>query len=144
MEFFDKGKSQGYIELDIWGEQVRPKEISQILQVKPTYMNEKGDISEYGDKPYLVASWEFNTNETSIEDFSIPMDELINVFKDKTGHIREIKRKYDCIVKVCVVLYNHQPFLPSLGFRDDQIAFLAEIGAQLDYDIYLSGSEDDD
>ncbi len=63
---FNSKKALAYAELDIWGESVKPKAISEILNIVPTELHEVGDNGRYGNKPYAVATWLYKTEKKQL------------------------------------------------------------------------------
>jgi hypothetical protein len=137
-DFYDSRKAQAYAELDIWGNTINPDEITRILGISPTSSNEVGDIWKLNGKPFFTASWTFETEKKIlIENASERLDDLINVFKEKTDELSEIKKIYtDCTIIINIVVYNNQNILPGISIKPEQISFLANIGAGIDFDIY--------
>ena len=136
--YYDSNKTKAYAELHIWGEKIVPTEITDILRISPTSSNVVGELWELGEKPYTVATWEFITEEKPLkEDVTEPLNDLIEVFKERTDDLNMIKQQNnDCTITVHIVVHNDQEVLPGFSISIEQIRFLASIGTGIDYDIY--------
>jgi hypothetical protein len=145
-DHFDPSKAMAYAELEISGKNLDYENISRILNMEINYFRKKSDYSEQGSgvsvyHPHAnrIHRWEYITEEKATYCISERLDDLLLVFKEKTSDIKKKKKMYDeCEIKVCIILYNHQKLLPGIVITQEQIAFLAEIGASLDSDIYHS------
>ncbi len=103
----------------------------------PYKIKNVGELGEYTRKPNTVASWTYRTEEKETEDISEQLEDLRFVFEEKSENLNKIRRLFaDCTIDVCIVLYNHQKILPGFSINSRQLSFLANIGVNLDFDIY--------
>ena len=135
--FFDKSKSRAYAKFRIWSEQMNPEDITKKLDIIPTESEEKGKYNERTGKPYVISSWEYQTEEQSTFDLSERLDDLITVLKPKRNELVKIRELFpEDTFAIDIVLYNHHNFLPGMAFSNEQLLFTADIGVSLEISIY--------
>jgi len=137
-------KTTHFVEIALWSEKTADVyEMTPLLEIEPSGCWIKGDpIALMGThirqkKAYLYqeSCWFYRLAERSDSDIQKDLDEIYQKFKPRAKAIKEIKQKYGMRATVCVVIYPKNGELPYLNFGMEFIEFMAEIGAELDFDI---------
>ncbi len=143
---FDINYSKAFAELNIFSRKMDIETVSEILKMKVDYIRKKGDYSSQKDNTVYVSPaysdgeiicWTYKAQENKTLNLSAQLDDIIAVFSERICGLKKIKKIYDdCEFVICIVLSNHQSELPAISLSEEQISFIAEIGAKLDFDIY--------
>jgi len=134
----DFKNTHAYIVFCITAENFEPNEITQLLQITPSYTHKKGDKGKYSGKELQCASWEIHTKSEEVYDLGIQLDELLQMLKDKSEVLSEIKKIYlECSFKFSVVVYTRNGFLPGIYLNRSQLELINLIQAEIEYDVYL-------
>lgn len=126
-DFFEPKKCAAYAELAIYA-----KGMNELL------LTEKlGGVFSPAKKEGDLDLWTYRTEKKPTCCVSERVAELMEVFKNRTDTLKNVKEDFDnCIITVNVVVYNDQRLLPGLGLEKEQIRFIADLGASFDVDMY--------
>ena len=146
---YEVQKTEANAELMLRGRTLDANRVSQELGLPIDRIRAHGDYSAPCGNSVEVSPatapdgevyWTFHTQPKAVFDLNEALEDLILVFSGKTDVLRRLAEGYDAQISVCLILYNHQPLLPGISFSAEQIAFLAAINAELEFDIYHTGA----
>ena len=135
-------KGRAYFAL--YGYHFNPDDITRLLGLKPTSINNAGANSDL-DKP-VISSWEFSTDTITSDDQEVDMyklidDEILKKIEPAKDKIIEVCKSHNLSPRISVVLtlsVDKNESCPEVGFGSRVIKFCAEIGAFLNVDYQLS------
>lgn len=146
MELFDLKYTKAYAELNIIGTNLDTDKISKMLGMRVDYVRSHGDYSTQKNNSVSIspaiypgeeAIWTYKTEERETEELGTQLDDIVTSFKDKISALNNIKEIFvGSRINISIVLYNHQKLLPGISLNAEQVAFLSNIGAGIDFDIY--------
>ena len=136
--------------ISVFGDVFNPQKFSKIIGVTPTDFWIKGE--EISQRNGLVrkedtspkreeSAWEYSTRFIP----TLYLDEVSKIFLEKfdkhTLKIKNYIQEKDLEIKVDVVVELVKNQSPSLNLSKDLITFLNDIGAEIDFDIYVLEDE---
>ena len=145
MSFFKIEKTQAYAEFAIYGYNLDVNKLTSMLIPQTNYIGKsEDDIVKTNNLRWSPAEsvdeadlWAYSTNQVATAYLEDRLEELIEVFREKTNEINSVRKMYrGCEVIIFIVVHNRQKLFPGIAIRENQISFLAEIGARLEFDIY--------
>lgn len=137
-------KTNSYVYFALTGDDFDPKEITEILNLSPSYSWKKGEKGKY-KKALDFAGWELSTDREK-EDLFVDnlVDEFISKLTNKITALNEIKRRLQLTSKLVIVLFvdtNEDNSTPALGHDLKTIEFLYQTNTTTDIDIYRYNSD---
>jgi len=137
--------NKGRAYFSLIGYHFNPDDITRLLGVEPTSVNDAGTKSGL-DKP-AISSWELSTETVSTEDGT----EEVDIYKLTEIILKQLEPIKEKIIEVCKS-HNLSPRIgvvltlsidkgdtcPDVGFGGRLVKFLADIGAFIDVDYELS------
>ena len=136
-------KGRAYFSLA--GYHFNPDDITRLLGVEPTSVNNAGSQSGM-DKP-VISSWELSTGTVTAEDGTEEVDlyKLTEIIFKQLEPIKEkiieVCKSHNLSPRIGVVLtlsIDKGDTCPDVGFGGRLVKFLADIGAFIDVDYKLS------
>lgn len=139
--------NENYVTLKLFDFACSPVQISNILGIEPTKIGVKGQEYSIGPednkqkKVWPYNYWEFRVKKKDNTWISEHVDHFISqVLSQKKSKLKEVIAT--CEAELSIVLYYYSGSNPGFHFSNKNLQLIAEIGAELDLDIYcLSESE---
>ena len=136
--------NQGRAFFALYGYHFNPDDITRLLGLEPTSINNAGANSDL-DKP-VISSWEFSTDTITSDDQELDIyklidDEILKKIEPAKDKIIEVCKSHNLSPRISVVLtlsVDKDESCPEVGFGSRVIKFCAEIGAFLNVDYQLS------
>ena len=128
------------IELFIFWDNFKIKELTKILQVSPIKYWKKWDINIDNTKAPArhETNWEYSTWEIETPDFEIVVNIILNIFEDKINGINKFVNENDLNVKLCIITRIENKITPALYFNKRLLKFLYDLNAEVDTDMYIN------
>lgn len=124
-------------EFSIIGEVFTAEDISSRLEIAPSEFYTKGDKIKNRDIVRKESAWSISTGYEESVDINIQLNKLISVLKNKKNELLELKRSHDLFYKFFIVIKIEQNQTPAIYLDIDTISFVNDIGAELDFDLYI-------
>jgi hypothetical protein len=125
------------------GYHFNPDDITRLLGVEPTSINDAGSKSSL-DKP-VISSWELSTDTVNGDEADVDVyaltDTILKQLEPIKEKIVEVCKSHNLSPRVGVVLtlsVDKDESSPEVGFGARMIRFLADIGAFINVDYELS------
>jgi hypothetical protein len=132
-------KTKLKIDFRIIGDDFNPKEVTEMIQIKPDSMWKKGEKYYKGkiecERSY--SDWLITSEYRESLDVDELMKEIIQRIQDKKVMIKECKRKFELDYVFEVIVHIEDAQTPSLFFDSSIIKFINEIEAEIDVDLYI-------
>ena len=109
------------------------EELTRFLRLKPTITQEAIDR-------WNVRRWELASNVPESEEVEKHLDALLKVIEPSAKEIREIAKKYRCIISVGI---HYNEYNPEIVLTPEALNSLASLGVKLWFDIYNSWDGED-
>ena len=137
--FFDEKKCKAYagLEIEIHGENIAAEEITRRLGIEISYIRQAVDYKNSNIEVAIYpegVDWVYQTEKKNTRDLAMPLNELMDVFKDKINKINSIKDTYkECEITIYIEVWNrNKNLLPGMFFSSEQLKFITEIGASFE------------
>lgn len=124
-------------ELSIYGDNLDPNELTDLLGIKPMEINLKGVITGTRKRPNAETSWSIYTKKEESYDVNEQIDKIILILKDKTKEINEFKRKNTVSISLPLLIEVENDEEPAIYWTPETNGFLGEIGAESSVEIYM-------
>lgn len=124
------------VTLALYGESLRPDEVSNLLGVQPTYAHERGDLRKHTGKPHRRGAWMLTVEGVA----PVGPDDLLVGLLSRLPVDREFWRmlRTTCEVKAVVAVFQ-RTWNRGFGLRAETIALLDVAGVPLEFDLYCDG-----
>lgn len=131
--------NEGRVYFALDGDDFDPDEVTNFLGIQPTSVMRKG--SRVHGKFPAKSSWAFSTPNVVNEYIDVfdMAAEIVNVLKPKKSLILQAKQRFNLVARLEVVLWfsmNEEHSTPAIGFDEETVSFLGEVGAFIDIDTY--------
>ncbi len=134
------------IELILWTEEknVDINTIVSLIGLEPFETESIGDIIEFGrEKKHTriaeVSSVMYRTNKIETEDVEIAIGSFMKLIEPKKDVIVKTVKDYKLDSRVCVWIDVENK--PLISFPKSFIKYAADLGADIEFDMYISGSD---
>ncbi|OMC69255.1 hypothetical protein BK126_11040 [Paenibacillus sp. FSL H7-0326] len=124
-------------EFSIIGELFTAEDITSQLEIAPSEFYTKGDKIKNRDIVRKESAWSISTGYEESLDINMQLNKLISVLKNKKNELLELKRSHDLFYKFFIVIKIEQNQTPAIYLDIDTISFVNDIGAELDFDLYV-------
>jgi len=123
----------------LYGDDFDPEEITQLLGLKPTSTERKGEKAS--NRLPKFSSWMLSTENFVDECIDVyeMASEITKQIEPKKDQILELIKKFNAFAKLQVVLsisIDDSVSTPAIGFDAETTKFLGDIGAFIDIDTY--------
>ena len=126
----------GYVHFTLYGDNFNPDELTKLIGITPTSTKIKGNPTP------KYTMWEFSTDK--IENDFIDVYEMSSFVVSKlapySSNIRNAVKTFNLKPMLSVALWitsDESKSTPAIGFDENVIAFLNEVGATIDVDTYI-------
>ncbi|MFD2701427.1 DUF4279 domain-containing protein [Paenibacillus shunpengii] len=124
-------------EFSIIGELFTAEDITSQLEITPSEFYTKGDKIKNRDIVRKESAWSISTGYEESLDINMQLNKLISVLKNKKNELLELKRSHDLFYKFFIVIKIEQNQTHAIYLDIDTISFVNDIGAELDFDLYV-------
>ncbi|WP_379930624.1 DUF4279 domain-containing protein [Marinicrinis sediminis] len=118
-------------------------EITSLLGILNTAGHQIGDNKKYIQGQYDWSSWIYGSDVEERRDADCQLEEVIEKLLSKVEILKQIKQKYDCQFRITQVPIVENGECPALVFSPKVIDFCAQIGADIDIDLYVNPYPDE-
>ncbi|RCW31950.1 DUF4279 domain-containing protein [Marinilabilia salmonicolor] len=145
-----RGLSQMKATLSVFGEKFSPKNFSTYIEINPTEIWNKGDeiLSRSGLERKTSTkrfrkefAWEYSLGFIETLYFDEIANKLESIFRSKALFIKSYIEKHNLNSKIEVVVEIKKDQVPSLFLSNSFISFLNDLGAEIDFDLYIVDNE---
>ncbi|WP_037282842.1 DUF4279 domain-containing protein [Saccharibacillus sacchari] len=124
------------VEFSIFGEQFDPKILTQTLLITPTRTWFKGDPIRK-DLVRKETCWEIATEYEESFDINDQIDKIKGLIQDQKDQIVQLIKQNNLECKFEVVINIENNIKPAMYLNKDTIKFIYDLGAEIDFDLYL-------
>jgi len=110
------------------------EDLSAELMTKPTHSWRKGDLGKLSNKPMKNNYWALSSGLDKSEKIDKHVETLLGKIRPNKRHFVRVGNRFHPVLS-CVV-YSYGGDRPCLGFSRTVIKELAELGADIDIDLY--------
>lgn len=126
------------VTLALYGESLRPDEVSTLLGVQPTYTHQRGDLRKHTGTPHPQGAWVLTVEAMA----PIGPDDLLAGLLRRLPVDRELWRNLRTTYEVkAVVAVFQRTWNRGFGLRAETIASLDVAGIPIEFDLYYDGPD---
>lgn len=124
------------VEFSIFGDQFNPNIITDTLLITPTGTWLKGDPLQKG-LTRKETCWELSTEYEESSDINDQIDKIKDLIQDQKDQVITLIREnnLDCKFEVLINIENNAK--PAMYLNKDTIKFIYDLGAEIDFDLYI-------
>lgn len=129
----------------IWEyEDITHEEITKALGLIPYIVHVKGKRTR-SKIPRLAKQngWIYGTPYFNKDDFQTQMNKILDALEPKIPILKEYSKKYHCEFSCALFLNNREESVPWIHFDKRYNAFIREVDAEFDFDIYYPPLDED-
>lgn len=124
----------------IYCDTISPQEITQQLNIDPTEVCIKGEVSTNNTRPSRFTSWRISTEYEFSYDINDQLSKIISQLIDKKEQLKQISLQSELLCfEVVIRIENNE--VPATYFAADTLKFMADIGSNIDIDQYVFSAE---
>ncbi len=112
--------------------------VSEELNIRPTCLYRIGEKQTY--KPAIENSWSLGTEYEESLDISEQLGKVMRLLYNKENKLIQLKEKFELHYKIFIVIKMYSEQTPSVFLSKKEIDFASKIGAEFDFDMYVSNS----
>ena len=142
--FSDLEKTTVMIEFTITGDEFNPEMITKELSLVPKRTWKKGDKVKNGEHLWKYSCWMLSTGYIESFGINVQLQKIIGVLSTKKKELIKIKKELDVDYKMTGVINIRNYETPAIILNSDVIAFMHEIGAEFDIDMYVNEMSDEE
>ncbi|CAM4274726.1 DUF4279 domain-containing protein [Saccharibacillus endophyticus] len=124
------------VEFSIFGEQFDPKILTQTLLITPTRTWFKGDPIRR-DLVRKETCWELSTDYEESLDINDQINKVKALIQDQKDKVVQLIKQNNLECKFEVVINIENNIKPAMYLNKDTIKFIYDLGAEIDFDLYL-------
>jgi hypothetical protein len=124
------------VEFSIFGEQFDPNIVTRTLLIAPTRTWLRGDPIRR-DLVRKETCWEIATEYEESFDINDQIDKIKGLIQNKKDQIVQLIKQNNLECKFEVVINIQDSSTPAMYLNADTIKFLYELGAEIDFDVYI-------
>jgi len=127
------------VDLNITDFTCDPRELTEALGVQPTRAWRKGELKN----PRAIVrheenGWELSSGAGSHKSFEQHTEALLGIIEPALDKFTEVCNRYDTrLLVVASMYYDNEERLPWLGFNRRAMRIFTQIGAAVDFDLYV-------
>lgn len=115
------------------------EEVTNKIGIEPTYTTKIGDpLPNHSNRTYLSTSWNYETDYIETLDVDEVLLPVIHTLKPKVKEIQYLIKAYQLHPKISIVIEIKDGHTPGLVISTESCQFAAEIGANVEIDLYAS------
>ncbi|MCF1267278.1 DUF4279 domain-containing protein [Morganella morganii] len=103
-------------EFSIYGDNLDPNELTDLLGIQPMEINLKGVITGTRKRPSAETSWSIYTKKEVSYDVKEQIDKIILILKDKTKIINEFKKKNTVSISLSLLIEVENDEKPAIYY----------------------------
>ena len=126
------------VEFRIIGDKFDLFEITNLLDITPSKTWSIDDEVHQTGKKHTYTCWAFSTGNEETLDINTQLNKVYECFINKVDILVKLKEKYNleyCIDIIVIVENNEEP---AMYLEPDLLRFAANIGARIDFDLYIN------
>ncbi|ULO08552.1 DUF4279 domain-containing protein [Paenibacillus sp. 19GGS1-52] len=129
-------KTNVKVEFSIFGDGFDPNIITDTLLITPTRTWLKGDYIRR-DLFRKETCWELATEYEESFDINDQIDKLKNLIQNRKDEVVKLVRQnnLECKLEVVINIENNEK--PAMYLNKETIKFVHDIGAEIDFDLYI-------
>jgi transposase len=112
-----------------------PKEITSRIGIRPTKTWRKGDQIQKSLLKFKHDGWSISTKEND-GDIGLHIKQLMDQLKPHKTKLKKIIKDLNLDAELSCVVFTEEDDRPAIYFKRNVIEFLAELGADIDIDLY--------
>ncbi|CAH2213577.1 DUF4279 domain-containing protein [Tepidibacter aestuarii] len=127
------------VDFRIVGDNFEPSDITSKLSLTPTSAWKKGDKFTRREKNLekKYSCWRISTGYEESVDIVLQLNKIINILNDKKAILQDLKKVYSFDYRIDAVINIENGEAPALYIESEIIKFANDIGAELDFDLYI-------
>ncbi len=127
-------KNEFFVSLKIFDFDCSHERITEILELTPTEIHKKGDfVVPKSTRRFQENIWVLKLQQNNIYEVETLLNKLINILQNKKDKFLNLPQ--NLYIEISIVGYM-ECGIPSLHFDYEQIAFIHDIKAEIDIDLY--------
>ncbi|WP_079243163.1 DUF4279 domain-containing protein [Chryseobacterium indologenes] len=132
------------LRFNIWDyEDINDSEITESLSLVPYKVYIKGkQINPKSPRISKRNGWVYSASYGNGDDFKEQMDKILDVLEPKIPVLREYAKKYYCEFSCALFLNNREESAPYVQLDKRYNAFVREVDAEFDFNIYCPSLEE--
>ncbi|RXM40328.1 hypothetical protein BOQ62_06370 [Chryseobacterium sp. CH21] len=132
------------LRFNIWDyEDINDSEITESLNLIPYKIYSKGkQINPNSSKLSKRNGWIYGPSYGNEESFEEQMNKILDILEPKIPILKEYAKKYYCEFSCALFLNNREESAPWIHFDKRYNAFIREVDAEFDFDIYCPSLEE--
>ena len=132
------------LRFNIWDyEDINDSEITESLNLIPYKVYIKGNqINQNSPRKSRRNGWIYGPSYGNGDGFEEQMNKILDVLEPKIPILREYAKKYYCEFSCALFLNNREESAPWIHFNKRYNAFIREVDAEFDFDIYCPSLEE--
>lgn len=128
------------VTLALYGEDLEPKEITELLGVEPSSAHRRGDVRSRGSRPYPKGAWFLELVGTPPRGPEELLEELIDRVPPSSAPVwAELRERFDVRVRFGIFL---EAWNRGFGVSAGQLEQLSAMADRFEFDIYANGEDD--
>ncbi|MGE7918300.1 DUF4279 domain-containing protein [Viridibacillus sp. NPDC093762] len=127
------------VTFSIYGEKMSLTDITDKLNLEPDEYYKKNDPIK--TNPVIKKKedcWCLDKGAQETLNLNEPLNELLELIREKDNELIEIKRLYNANVKFDIVIIIEDEELPAVYLEQEIIQFAGKICADIDFDMYIN------
>lgn len=127
------------VDFRVLGDEFEPKNITNKLLILPSFQWKKGERYTVRKKQFIkkYSCWGITTGYEESYDISIQILKIIDILSDKKRDLIELKKKYKLDYRIDAIINIENGETPGVYLDQNIIRFSNDIGADLDFDMYI-------
>jgi hypothetical protein len=133
--------AKAFAHLDLYSTTLDPDQISEWMGREPTDSWRKGDVMPKTGHIRETSRWELQTSDYFTRDLNEPLEELLEMLRPVADPLRTLVLEHCEKASICLV-GSFAEANPGLYLAKDLIATIADLGLDLDVDLYFIEPEE--
>jgi hypothetical protein len=131
-------------EFILTGINFNPEEITSFLGIAPTKTWRLGDQIQTSLLTYKHDGWLLSTGEEESLDLNNQLRSVIDQLKPHFSKIKEVCARLNLEAEIGFAVYVENGETPALHFDKDIVQIAADLNAEIDIDLYVFSSSEED
>jgi len=121
----------------IGDENFDPDIATNTLKINPTKVGRKGELIRGGRLKRKESFWEISTDYKKSYDINDQLDQILNIIIPVKEELMSIISSNNLYAKIEFVINIENNEKPAMHLQKNVIDFASEIGAEIDFDLYI-------